>query len=416
MPSKVTSQISLSGEGRAYVGSTLISTHPASYKMQGVSSLLISSGHPVHWIRKKPKIIGRTLWYDIGGPFAVNKRSVYSYCPNLTTDETRVNFNGNTWEYSGFTAPLAPTSMSWPSVPTWTSAQISGLGTRGYRQTIPTEPESNVGQFLAELRDLPKLPLIHSFREKALFFKNLARNSGKEYLNAVFGWKPFVKDVYDATTATLTSKEHVAQFVRDSGQPVRRKRKLGKTVTNTTSTYVETYPSSPVVEGLSRQNNGTLTVNTRTTTSAWFSACYIYYVAPVGAKWYSPSSIKRGRQIANKLYGTEITPGLLWDLAPWSWMADYFGNIGDIVHNLSSFSSDNLVAQYAYLMTSSKAVKAFNKTGVRLGSGKLEPPSSIVLVVEEKRRYVGNPYSFGSSGDLTPKQAAILVALGLSRA
>lgn len=408
MPRIVTSEVNLHGTGYYLNGQTVIFTHPASYKLQGIGNLILSWSHR--------KMRGN---YDTGGPFALDKQSVSSMCPNLTRDYTRSpapSPSSAVYEYEGFIAPIAVNSIAWPSAPTWTSAKISGLGARGYRETIPTEPESNVAQFLVELRDLPKLPLIHSFREKALFFKNLARNGGKEYLNMEFGWKPFVKDIRAATNATLTSKKHVANFVANSGKRVRRRRKLGETNDNTTNSYAKgQFPLQPIVEGFSVASSGNLTVTTQTRTKSWFSAAYTYYVAPVGANWYSKSSIKRGEQIANRLYGTRLTPGLLWDLAPWSWMADYFGNVGDIVHNLSSFSNDNLVAVYAYLMTKSEVTKTYTHVGATLGNGRAIPACSIAIRSSMMRRYVGNPYSFGSSGDLNPKQAAILAALAISR-
>lgn len=348
--------------------------------------------------------------YRGGGIFSVVKQEIHSAPAILTAEVSKYQNTqtGLTSLYDGHVLPFVHSTGYYPDAKVWTANELLVLGTKGFRRTIPTEPESNVGQFLAELRDLPKLPFIHNMKSKAAWFKKL----GSEYLNVEFGWKPFVRDIQQATEATLQSKKNVAQFVRDSGKTVRRSRSLGTTVRTTqyndTATGMQPSSANYVVTG------GSYSYVNRYVEKQWFVGCYTYYIADVGKHWYSPSSIKRGEQIANKLYGTRITPGLLWDLAPWSWMADYFGNVGDIIHNFSSFNSDNLVCKYGYLMTKSTATRTYTQK-VRLQNGKNGGTAAIAFVKQHLSRQVASPYGFGTQPALNAKQLAILGALGISR-
>jgi hypothetical protein len=316
--------------------------------------------------------------------------------------------------YDGPIAPVNDVNVGYPTPIVYSNAEINTLGTRGFANSIPTQPQAQLAQALIELRDLPKLPLIHSLKEKGRAFRDLARKGGNEYLNVEFGWKPFVNDVRSATLATLKSKKSVSQFTKDSGKRVRRRRTLQDNGYTTTLSSISAGPF-PNIYGMAYENQGTLRRVDSVKIKSWFVGCFTYYVSPVGQHWYSPSSIKRGEQIANHLYGTRLTPSLMWELAPWSWMADYFGNTGDILKNLSAFSNDNLVCHYGYLMTEATSVRSYIRTDATVKGGRGLPPSSITCTQVDKYRYRANPYSFSGSFSPTVKQGAILAALGLSR-
>jgi hypothetical protein len=116
---------------------------------------------------------------------------------------------------------------------------------------------------------------------------------------------------------------------------------------------------------------------------------------------------------ANYLYGTRITPAVLWEIAPWSWLADYFGNMGDVLTNLSAFGNDNLVCNYAYIMVHTKTTKSCSWFGTSVNNGPLQ--TSFDLVTETKQRLRAGPYGFAATGGLSAHQESILGALGLSR-
>jgi len=298
----------------------------------------------------------------------------------------------------------------YPGATVLDSNDMARWGTKGFALTIPTKPESEAGQFLAELRDLPKLPALDLMKNKARYFRNLAKNGGKEYLNAEFGWKPFISDVKKQTAATVNAKKHIKSFQDNSGQRVKRRIDLGTTRTSSSSTkHAQGLPGNAIyVYDIS----GDMHIDESFEQRVWFSACYRYYIPPLGKDWLS--NIAAGEAILHKLYGLRVDPHLLWELSPWTWMADYFGNVGDIMTNLSAFSSDNLVALYAYVMVESTGARTYSCSGTCSTDGSTVSPSSTFTTVT-KQRYKGNPYGFAVGGSLTNNQAGILGALGLSR-
>jgi hypothetical protein len=276
---------------------------------------------------------------------------------------------------------------------------------------VPTKPKAQINQFIAELKQLPKAPLLGLMKDKAKYFRNLQRNIGSEYLNAQFGWSPFIKDVAQITGNTLNQKKLIQQFIRDSGKTVRRRYDFGQTTTMNPPATISGATPNPVYWN-NVVNPGLVSITSGVTSHVWFSAAYTYYVPPVGTDWLS--NIKQGEAIANHLYGTRIDPALLWELSPWSWLADYFGNVGDIVNNFTRFGQDNLCAKYAYVMCEDTSFRTYTWSGTpKMGSSAIN--TSVTCLKVLKRRARCNPYGFALNASLTPNQAAIVGALGLSR-
>jgi hypothetical protein len=112
---------------------------------------------------------------------------------------------------------------------------------------------------------------------------------------------------------------------------------------------------------------------------------------------------------ANQLLGLDITPDTLWNLAPWSWAADWFSNIGDITSNMSSFQQ-GLVMRYGYQMEHTIVSDTYSSVDKSLRTHPL------TFVVETKQRVKANPFGFGVTWEgLSPFQLSIAGALGLSK-
>jgi hypothetical protein len=136
------------------------------------------------------------------------------------------------------------------------------------------------------------------------------------------------------------------------------------------------------------------------------------------------SKFKRFEQEANYLLGTRLTPEVVWNLAPWSWAADWFGNTGDILRNISYLGADGLVMQYGYIMHHEQAqshmwANTSGWTGFN-GLGQITNPYLSSLWRTDKSdmkiRRSATPYGFGvDTSSLSTKQWAILAALGISK-
>ena len=154
-----------------------------------------------------------------------------------------------------------------------------------------------------------------------------------------------------------------------------------------------------------------------TETKVWFSGAYSYVMPDPPRNFLG--ELDKWDAEANKLFGTRLTPDTLWNLAPWSWAADWFSNTGDVLANMSAFSHDGLVLKYGYIMR--QETQLYNVTW----QGYINHPSGSARYVKcresngtrTKLRLRATPFGFGIDlGALTPRQIAISGAVGATQA
>lgn len=361
-----------------------------------------------------------TNW-DNGHTFTTTKDTV-----RLTHNEYYArNLSGSAW-FRGALLPQIPNSPLWfgyPSLPSWDSTQ---MGTSFINQTIPTKPQAQTLITLGEaIKDgIPRLPGIMTLRDKT----DVARKAGSEYLNVVFGWMPLVADLRRILRSVILSNELIAQFERDSGRNVRRRRTIEPVTTledfgvlGNKTLHNNPFNENVAANSIFRQkgsnpahsyDSGPLQKMRTTTVEYSFSAAYTYYLETGGDIL---ADIKAYSQKANYLLGTKLTPSVLWELAPWSWLVDWYANIGTLLSNNAAFSSDSLVMRYGYVMRHVTVTDTYLLTGIEFWSSN---PGPIGVVVSRKRkeRVRGTPYGFGlNPNQFTGRQWAILAALGLTR-
>jgi len=238
-------------------------------------------------------------------------------------------------------------------------------------------------------------------------------------LNVVFGWKPFVNDLRKMYNLWQTIDKRMAQIVRENGRGIRRKATI-KDVTDTSQTgadfntcFVNVYGGAgPNGPGCSTQYR----VTTRTKTKVWFVGKYQYYIPDTGSSQWTT----RARAA---LFGALPTPDLLWEVLPWSWLIDWFGNVGDVVSNLSPNAVDNLTTQYSFTMRTVKTAIRCDAYCVAPAAGGVFVSPAVdrtftsVFEDEVKQRVGGgNPFGIGVElASLSGYQLSILAALGLSK-
>lgn len=304
-------------------------------------------------------------------------------------------------------------SSRFPAVPTDLRDRMIALGATAIARTIPTNPVAGAAQFLGELREgVPRFPSS----------SNIARQGGAgvagTYVGTEFGWKPLLSDLQKFGEAVKTSHEVLNQLHRDSGRLVRRRYSFPEERVVEDPVVVSTRASGvpPLRSGSTGaylNTFGTLTRTRTTVTRYWFSGAYTYYV-DMGDSAHA--RLKRREQDLVKLFGLRITPELFWELTPWSWLADWSSNMGDIIHNFSALSSDSLVMRYGYMMCHMTITDTYLLDGVVLRDGSGGPLSQS-FTTEVKKRVKATPYGFGlDPAGFTTRQLAILAALGKSRA
>ena len=114
------------------------------------------------------------------------------------------------------------------------------------------------------------------------------------------------------------------------------------------------------------------------------------------------------------MYGLTLTPEVVWNIIPWSWLIDWFTNVGDVIANVDNGIAENLVAKYAYIMGETRYEWVATSTFNCITGG--THAMSHVSNLERKKRGAAEPFGFGMTKDLLSKrQVSILGALGLSR-
>jgi hypothetical protein len=130
----------------------------------------------------------------------------------------------------------------------------------------------------------------------------------------------------------------------------------------------------------------------------WFSGAFTHYYSRTPKE----KAFFRSIQSARDVYGLDLSLEVVWNLLPYSWLADWQGNIGDVFHNLSRFSQDGLTMKYGYIMRT-----AYVKHIYTYG------PSTFTLISSVKQRRKASPFGFGVAlNTLSDRQWAILAALG----
>lgn len=346
----------------------------------------------------------------------VHSKPFYSGGP-LSISKYGVEFSGDvgTYRQDGsqplrtFTGMLChrPVISGVQPLQVWTGQEY---GAEAWAKAKPGQPGIDLAQSIAELKELPSfiLGLQNAFgRATRLTLKDL----GDTQLTYWMAVMPLVNDLKNLHKTWKNQEAILAQLVRDNGRPVRRRRKLLKTNSTSTVTLAgnQGYTMGPVDQ---LYQEGLLTRTTSTSKDVWFSGRFQYYIPDVGTVGWRRRAIR-------ELYGIKPSVRLLWELTPWSWLIDWFISVGDVLGNLEDDLAENLVAHYAFLMASVRtSVREDFVVPVRGQNGRFAPGRSTVIQRwETKSRSVASRYGFGLTldEDLSPRQIAILGALGLQR-
>jgi hypothetical protein len=357
--------------------------------------------------------------YDTGHDFSTEK-----------TSQTQLNKNVQMRSAAGFqlryTGPVVVSIDSAYSVYPLSSiksyapstSQKTVDGAKLWSMAVPTATEVSLASFLGELREgLPSIP------GKSSFKKPPPNASGEEYLNWKFGIQPLKSDLQNLAKGISDFHKRVEQFKRDSGRNIRRRRHFGET-----RTEVDVFAGNgndvmyiPAFQGDGRamttnfyDSMGSLKIIDIVEGSVSFSGAYTYYLSEAHDFL---GKLERYEQLANHALGLEFDLDTAWELTPWSWLVDWFADVGTFVKNLTALSNDNVVARYAYVMHHQKVTRMFTVTGMRLKLGATGPTSaSSFQTYESKTRTGATPYGFGfNMGALSLSQKAILGALGMSK-
>lgn len=199
------------------------------------------------------------------------------------------------------------------------SLRLSDLAWRVLAETNPSNAHVSVPAFLGELKDLPSL--VHGWGRSVI--KDVARS----HIVDRWVWRPFVSDVTKLVSLAEAASKRAIELDK-----FRDGKRVGKGIGLESNAH-------------QIRGNRKLMHSTEMTMYGRFDD---YYTEKVwgSVEWYAPSwSWYRGAsdldicKDANKQVRGLTTWGAVaatWELLPWSWLIDWFSNVGTMVQALNN--------------------------------------------------------------------------------
>jgi hypothetical protein len=366
-------------------------------------------------------------------PFKTEGFGTYSTHPNLIFDHT----GGRIWKYvGGFGDPIwvdddvenysdlellfdATTSPFLPS------SELTGP--EAYARVRPHLQKVNLAVATAELRDLPRMlqQTSQSFHEiwktmggKTTPILQQPKKLSEDFLNTQFGWIPFVSDIqrfsYVFSNAAAMKGKLIAQnnkwFRRRWTREITEDRQLVAS-----GDQIRVRPAGNTINQMCDNSPGPgrwkIERDLITTLSAVGS--FKYYRPEFDASLPDHMSGWSGIQRDLTLYGARINPSNVYKATPWSWLLDWGTSVGDSIDHFNDAVLDGVVNRYTFVMQGQQRKLNFNQV-INFRSGAVSMDWSRYILTKT-RQPAGSPFGFHLSGNLTPRQLAILAALGLSK-
>lgn len=315
--------------------------------------------------------------YPLDNPFYTTYRFISSY-PVINGGHANGTYNGYPCLDYGY-VPILPKPGDVPS----DSAAVTTVAAA----TNPSRPHVDLPVFIGELRDLP-----HMVKETGDFL--LGRRGSFNGLSWTFGWEPLIRDLWKLFNFQEAADKRFKELNALHKRGIRRNRVTwSRTVfQEKKNVYLNSDSGAVVVANLS----------SRESHKQWVSIKW----SPSGNPFRDESDIRK--QALASTFGLTARPKIIWDLMPWSWMIDWFSNVGDYlqaVDNSVAFATSCCVM---YKIDQSVSGQIVSKTvGINCNA-----PS---WVAGSKNRTLSSPALSASAPILSARQLSILGGLATSR-
>lgn len=274
--------------------------------------------------------------------------------------------------------------------------------TKALANLNPYRPTVDIPLFLWELKDLPRMVQHAGWLLKGLtnaYYRHHWKDLGSLYLAYQFGWAALVRDVlgmFDFTRQIENRKRYLRSLER--GDTFRR------------TLY------SGIVSSSVTPNGYSLSAPWRSVVVADIERTYrlkVWFTANAKLQDTLPGDDRAFITLSRDLVmGMSFQPERVWDFIPWTWLIDYFANIGDYLeaHGTNARVKVTRMNLMATRVDTSKLVNVRPEAGLTCSHSE--------LVTEIKKRYVySNPTpSVHLTPFITQGQMAIIGALSATRA
>lgn len=314
---------------------------------------------------------------------------------------------------------------------------ISSLGDSAWDKTKPRIEHAGLGVALAELRDVPNM-LRTSSKLFDASWKLVFRTSGDlskryrfeqyrkfmapkkaadNFLNHNFGWVPFVSDVTAFFKTVIDSDDIIKRISDGNGKWQRRRATLVNDYRETMIASGEGFMVTPYGSLQNGLIDGTASYEVweQKQTLATTVGSFTYYRPEFDVTREDNMSLIRQLHRQLTIHGARISPANIYKATPWTWLVDWVTNAGHWVNLVNDMALDGMVARYLYLHHFSLR-RVVLKQYLPFKTGGAKTLEFTRLVEVKQRKGAETPYGFGLSWDnLSPKQIAILAALGVTR-
>jgi hypothetical protein len=287
---------------------------------------------------------------------------------------------------------------------------LSQFGPELYNAARPDKPYMRLGNSIYELKDVPGML-------KQRFTADL-RGAGNYWLALQFGWKPLLDDVRKLVLFQRYAYKRVQQLLRDNGRPVHRRLDSRSLSYENVSDHMEdTYGAFTQV--FVTQNYKSVPRYTTRYISGrkiWFEGEFVFYIDDVKNSSLSKDQITR--LVMRRVFGLYPSPLNVYKAIPWTWLIDWFTNVGDNIANMNADAADRLINNYAYVMCHQYARSIGTAHGTFRGfnDSTVSHTSTVRKTYDIKGRSEASPFGFRiKREELSPFQLGILTALGTTR-
>lgn len=271
----------------------------------------------------------------------------------------------------------------------------------------PGKAQHDFGQSLVELRDLP-----HLLKTAG---DNIIAKGSSAFLSYQFAVLPLIGDLR-ALYHTANNLRKQITFLRDNqGQVIKRKRPLFKLTGVPVTTRTLTYGADPTY-GTAGPKAGTYSIQDKYEVEAWYSSKLQFRLKLDLPKWdWNPEAVAILTGLKPNFYH-------LWELTPWTWLIDWFSNIGDLVQATwgESVTQNQILSEWICITAKTESFLELPILFREKSGSQAKPAgvSSCRTVQTVKARQVPSlltPLYFGLDSILSRTQQAILAALLGSR-
>jgi hypothetical protein len=329
-------------------------------------------------------------------PYDLSLMETFQFFPTLDCTG-----NNRSWTACpvGYQPALPDPRTKWPAL---TALDRNNRAWEILAQTNPSVPHVSVPTFVGELKDLPGL--VKGYGD------GLLKSVANGYLSWRWAIKPMISDLQKLWNFQKAVDDRVLWLKRLSeGNTLRRKVRLGTTHAT----------DAPAVNQIVHSEGCTIrgTFQALYSMKEWGSAQWKLLPNSLLPRAGDAELRKKALALTFGITGHEIL-ATFWELQPWSWLADWFGNTGDIIaatnntvgctwHNVCYMRTSEAIRECTYNPALSDSFALAGLKNLRY-----------VMRMVRKERYVCVPllpFPFPSLPILTSGQWSILAALAAQR-